>query len=137
MEINNLNSFLKEQKERGNASLIIFSTETCRWCQRLKEILKKDPTLELYAKTNSITIEWVKLPSKKEDEESALNEGRESFRSIFGIKSLPTIAIYNYQSELLETTEYIDEADNAFGFNIGSQAYVDWVSPILFPKKRQ
>ena len=130
---NNTEEQINSIIENNKLALIILSGEDCKWCKKLKEHLK-DGTLEHYCNINNIKLETITMASKAEEEKDCQEHGvcKITTRNRFGIKTIPTAILFKNKIEIAKT-EYIDEVEIE---GIGTQAYVNWISNILFPKKR-
>jgi thioredoxin-related protein len=105
-------------KTKGKEHIVIFSAngDWCKWCNRLKEILK-DKAFETYLQENNISLLHFPLDRKDVDTSGA--------REFFQIKSLPTLVYIDELGATQSMTEFLDEAESQ-----GSGVYTQWLKPL-------
>jgi len=113
-------------KLKGKNILVIFSADSCKWCQRLKSHLA-DGALLKFCEENSIVLFQVKLPPKK-DEICTEGACKITARTKYDIKAIPTAVLIDDTGSVVAQTGYLDNVDAE-----GSIAYSKWIdSNLLF-----
>lgn len=122
-----IQTIISSAKKTDKNILIIFSGENCKWCARLKEVLK-DNKLQNYCKERSIEFSWVTLDSKAHEEAEACKDGacKITTRNKFGIKTIPTAVLMESSGSIIASTEYLDTVDS-----VGGEAYIKWIEENL------
>lgn len=116
MQGEEVNREIEKAQKENKSLLLIFSGDDCKWCKKLKELLK-DNLLQTFCVEDNINLTWITLEPKAKDVDNPNN-----LRRRFSIKSIPTAVLFDSSGTLVATTEFIDAVQEQ-----GGNAYIQWV----------
>lgn len=112
---NNLTTALNESNRESRFVLILLSTKTCKWCDKLKSSIHDDPSFLVQLDKLNTNFAIIELPSKNMDtltcegNSCTIPPANTGIRAKYNITELPTLLLFNSSSELIDRTHYLEK----------------------------